>query len=332
MFQRREKIRTQTAFFFADSIEIPALQQQCKETLSEIFRLFWPDALSSYETVNRSLVGAAKFFECLPGRGRWTLCREYTAPVRGSKRHQAVIGASALCGQRSQLIICRRHAVIQTKSHARSKPGLSSEKSAEFVQIVWSPECGAIKDQWSLRISAADLAKHFADRGNKVTDVFLVDAADGSDPKAVGLAQLAGIDDEAARTETTREIFESEVRIIRVTKRGDDVALALCGQVLGETKPPHSRSQCLVISAMAGGASGDTALFAQFFERSGEGEKRMRGRRETELAIPFKTFPLCEQVETDASRTAFTRFERFASRQDKGEAGDAFETFIRRRN
>src|SRR5262249_16861558 len=129
-----------------------------------------------------------------------------------------------------------------------------------------------------------------------------------------GLAQLAGIDDEAARTETIIEIFKLEVRIVRVTKCGDDVALALCGQVLGETKLAHSRSQCLVISTVAGGASANTAFFAQFVERSGKGEERMRGRREPELTIPFKTFPLCDQIETDASRTAFTRFERFASR------------------
>src|SRR5207249_2090260 len=46
------------------------------------------------------------------------------------------------------------------------------------------------KNQRSPRISAADLAKHFADRGDKVTHVCLVDAADSSDPKAVGLARL----------------------------------------------------------------------------------------------------------------------------------------------
>src|SRR4029434_2529213 len=188
------------------------------------------------------------------------------------------------------------------------------------------------KNRWSLRISAVDLAKHFADRGDKVAHVCRVDADDRSDPKAVGLAQLSGIDDEAARTETLIEIFKSEVRIIRVTKGGDDVALALCGQVIDETKPAHSRPQCLVISAVARGANGDAAFFAQFFERSGEGEERMRGRREAELAIPFKTFPLCEQVKTDASGTAFGRYERFASRQHDGEAGRAFETFVSVRN
>src|SRR5438067_690481 len=188
------------------------------------------------------------------------------------------------------------------------------------------------KNQRSVRISAADLVKHFADCGDKVAQVILVDAADGSDSEAVGLAQLAGIDKEAVRTETPIEILESEVRIIRITKRSDDVALALGGQALDETKPVHSPSQCLVIRSVTGGASGYATFFAQFFKRSAEGQQRMGGRREAELAIAFKTFPLCEQIETYASRTAFTRFERFASRQHEGEAGNAFETFVRGRN
>jgi len=158
-----------------------------------------------------------------------------------------------------------------------------------------------------------------ANRGDKVLHVFLIDAADRSDPEAVGLVQLAGIDDKAARTETMIELFKFEVRIIRITKRGNDVALALCGQVLGETEPAHSRSQCLVISAVAGGASRDATFFTEFFQRSSKGEERVRGRREAELAITFKTFPLREQIETEAARTAFGRFERFASQQHEGE-------------
>src|SRR4029077_15784804 len=137
---------------------------------------------------------------------------------------------------------------------------------------------------------------------------------------------------EAARTETTVKIFELEFRIIWITKRGNNVALALCGQVFGEAKPAHSRLQCLVINAVAGGASGDATFFAEFFERSSEGKERMPGWRETEFAIPFKAFPLCEQIETDTSRTAFGRYERFASRQHEGKAGNAFEAFVRGRN
>ena len=48
------------------------------------------------------------------------------------------------------------------------------------------------KNEWNPRASLAD-------RGDKVLHVFLIDAADRSDPEAVGLVQLAGIDDKAAR-------------------------------------------------------------------------------------------------------------------------------------
>ena len=104
------------------------------------------------------------------------------------------------------------------------------------------------------------------------------------------------------------------------------------GKVLGETEPAHSRSQCLVISAVAGGASRDATFFTKFFQRSSKGEERVCRRREAELAIPFKTFPLCEQIETNAARTAFGRFQRLASHQHEGEARNTFETFVRGRN
>jgi len=52
----------------------------------------------------------------------------------------------------------------------------------------------------------------------------LVNTADGSDAEAVGTTQLARIDEEAARPEIAIEIFKSEVRILRMTKRSDDVA------------------------------------------------------------------------------------------------------------
>src|SRR5437899_646417 len=86
---------------------------------------------------------------------------------------------------------------------------------------------------------------------------------------------------------------------------------------------------CKFVWAPECGASKDAAFFTEFFERSSEGEERVGGRREPELPIPLQAFPLCEQIETDASRTAFGRFERGASRQHAGEAGHAFETFVR---
>src|SRR4029077_12909128 len=65
MFQRREKIGTQSSFLLADSIQIAPLQQQREKTLSKIFRVLSPYALSSHETINRSPISAAEFFQRL---------------------------------------------------------------------------------------------------------------------------------------------------------------------------------------------------------------------------------------------------------------------------
>src|SRR5438105_11535113 len=99
MFERCEQIRPQTPFLLADGIQIPAFQQQSKKTLREIFRLFRSNALSSYETINRSPVGAAKFSKRCLRRVCWTLRLQHHAPMRGSKRHRTVIRASANSAQ-----------------------------------------------------------------------------------------------------------------------------------------------------------------------------------------------------------------------------------------
>jgi hypothetical protein len=54
MFKASEKIRTETAFLFANGIQIAALEQQSKKTLREIFRVFGSDppvALQSHRLV-----------------------------------------------------------------------------------------------------------------------------------------------------------------------------------------------------------------------------------------------------------------------------------------
>src|SRR6516165_10357484 len=93
MFYRRKQISTQTPFLFANSIEVPALEQQCEEALSKIFRFFGLYTLPSYETINWPPIRAAQFFECgLCGR-RWTLGRQYDAPVSRGKCHRTTLGA-----------------------------------------------------------------------------------------------------------------------------------------------------------------------------------------------------------------------------------------------
>src|ERR1700757_1162780 len=65
MLQRCEQIRTQPSFLFANSIKIPALQQQREKTLGQIFGFLCFDAFSPNETINRSPIRAAKFLERL---------------------------------------------------------------------------------------------------------------------------------------------------------------------------------------------------------------------------------------------------------------------------
>jgi hypothetical protein len=49
------------------------------------------------------------------------LCRQHHAPVRGSKRHRAVMSISANRGQWSDLILSGDHATIELKNHAKGK-------------------------------------------------------------------------------------------------------------------------------------------------------------------------------------------------------------------
>src|SRR5215468_9548530 len=95
MLQRRKQIRTQAPFLLADRIQVAALQQQSKKALREIFRLFRPDALPSYEAIDRSPIRCAEFFKGCLRCGRWTLRLKYYAPVRGTKRHRTMRGVSA---------------------------------------------------------------------------------------------------------------------------------------------------------------------------------------------------------------------------------------------
>ena|SRR6266480_3987809 len=85
MFERCEQIRTQAPLLLANSIEIAALQQQCKKALSEIFRLFWFGALSPHEPVNRPPVRAAKLFQRRLCRWSRTLRLQDHAPMRCGK-------------------------------------------------------------------------------------------------------------------------------------------------------------------------------------------------------------------------------------------------------
>src|SRR6266496_1893052 len=86
MFERRQQIRTQAPLLFTDSIQIPAFQEQRKKPLGEIFGFLGADALPPHETINRSPIRAAKFFERRLCCWRWAFCfssrRRHTRSLR----------------------------------------------------------------------------------------------------------------------------------------------------------------------------------------------------------------------------------------------------------
>src|SRR6266496_5219118 len=93
MFERGEQIGTQAPFLFADTFQIATLQQQCKETLSKIFRFLRLNALSPNEAINRSPISAAKFFERRLCCWCWTLRLQHHTPVSCSEGDRTILRA-----------------------------------------------------------------------------------------------------------------------------------------------------------------------------------------------------------------------------------------------
>src|SRR6266550_322459 len=121
MFERRQQIRTQAPLLFTDSIQIPAFQEQRKKPLGEIFGFLGADALPPHETVNRSPIRAAKFFERRLCCWRWALRFQDHAPMSCGKSNRTVLRAWADLIPRG-LILVKRHIATQARSHAKSKP------------------------------------------------------------------------------------------------------------------------------------------------------------------------------------------------------------------
>src|SRR5439155_21482811 len=90
IFQRAKQIRTKSPLFLTDSVQISVLQKRREKTLSEVLSVRWPNPLSPDEAINRSPIHAAKFFERSLCRGRFPLCLQHHAPMRGCKRDASV--------------------------------------------------------------------------------------------------------------------------------------------------------------------------------------------------------------------------------------------------
>src|SRR5882724_3862186 len=75
----------QTPFFFTNSVQVTALQQQCKETLCEIFRIGCFYTLAPHKGKNGPPICSAKFLECFLRCRRFSLRGQHYAPLRSGK-------------------------------------------------------------------------------------------------------------------------------------------------------------------------------------------------------------------------------------------------------
>src|SRR5215469_1329252 len=119
MFERREKERALAPFLSPHRIEIPPLQQPCEETLRQVLGLFDRATFSPDEGVNRRPISATEFFQRLLCRWRPILRRQHYAPVSCCECRPV------LCtwgGPIPRGLAVNRHALIQTKNLAKSKP------------------------------------------------------------------------------------------------------------------------------------------------------------------------------------------------------------------
>src|SRR5262245_15880110 len=121
MLQRCEQVRTQASFFLANGIQIPALEQERKKPLREIFCLLRFGAMSPHETINGPPVGAAEFFERCLCSWRGTLCLQDHAPVCSRKGRRTLMNPSANCAQRRQLVFTGAHITMESTSAAELK-------------------------------------------------------------------------------------------------------------------------------------------------------------------------------------------------------------------
>src|SRR4029453_4033184 len=136
MFERREQIRTQASLLLAHSIEIPALEQKRKKTLSEILCLLRFGALSPHEGINGPPVSAAKFFKCFVRLWRFALRGEDDAPMSGGKSYSTALSDLTNRPPRRP-VINGRHATIQLKSRTQIKPPSGPNVSIWSALSLW---------------------------------------------------------------------------------------------------------------------------------------------------------------------------------------------------
>src|SRR5690606_37843935 len=87
-----------------------------------------------------------------------------------------------------------------------------------------------------------------------------------------------------------------------------------------------------VVAAVAFEARGRSALRPELVEGTREGEQRVGGRRVAELPVPVVAPELAAAVEAEGAAPALGGLEIRAPREDEGEAGNALDALVRRRD
>ena len=68
----------------------------------------------------------------------------------------------------------------------------------------------------------------------------------------------------------------------------------------------------------------------QIIESLIECKQGVGGRREPELSVAFQAFPLAQQIQAQAARRSFGRYQRISSNQGKRETRNTLNAFVRR--
>jgi hypothetical protein len=85
MFEGDEKVRTQSALLFPHGIEIAALEEARKESLSQVLSFFAMEGVSPDKSKKRAPIFAAKRFQSGIGRRGRTLGGKNDTPLRRDK-------------------------------------------------------------------------------------------------------------------------------------------------------------------------------------------------------------------------------------------------------
>ena len=145
------------------------------------------------------------------------------------------------------------------------------------------------------------LLEDILDSRDQGLDIRWEEAANCSEPKAVGLGELARIDDETSVREGFIEPSEVKVFVIREEECRDDDALSILIQVWVEAQLSHAFFEDLEIGLISGIPSSHATLCLMPGESLSETHQSMAWWGESELSVPLEALPLTHDVEGEGS-------------------------------